>query len=80
MFIVVESQIKAYERKFKDLNIEARKELEEKHNSRCVEIMEDKLSSLPRSIAQEHHKYVNSIIKRRHPFTNLRQFFEHLNQ
>ena len=75
----MESQIKVFENKFQDLNIEARKELEERHNSRCVEIVEDKLSSLPRSIAKEHHKYVNSIIKRKRPFTNLRLFFEHLN-
>ena len=75
----MESQIKRFERKFQELNIEARKELEERHNSRCVEIVEDKLSSLPRSIAKEHHKYVSSIIKRKRPFTNLRLFFEHLN-
>ena len=78
-FLAVESQIKEFERKFQDLNIEARKELEETHNSRCVEIVEDNLSSLPRSIAMEHHKYVSSIIKRKHPFTNLRLFFNHLN-
>ena len=41
--------------------------------------MEDNLSSLPRSIAKEHHKYVSSVIKRKHPFTNLRLFFNHLN-
>ena len=75
----MESQIKIFERKFKDLNVEARKELEQKHNLRCVEILEDELTSLPRSIAMEHHKYVSSIIKRKHPFTNLRLFFEHLN-
>jgi hypothetical protein len=74
-----ESQIKVLERKFRDLNIAARVELEEKYQSRCVEIVEDTLSSLPRSIAKEHHKYVNSIIKRKHPFTNLSLFFTHLN-
>ena len=75
----MESQIKKFEKKFKELNIDARKELEERHNSRCVEIVEDELSSLPRSIAKEHQKYVNSIIRRKHPFTNLRLFFKHLN-
>ena len=75
----MESQIKKFERKFQDLNIEARKELEEKHNSRCVEILKDELTSLPRSIAREHHKYVTSLTKRKHPFTNLSLFFQHLN-
>ena len=75
----MELQIKVFESKFQDLNVGARKELEERHNSRGVEIVEDKLSSLPRSIAKEHQKYVNSVIKRKHPFTNLRLFFEHLN-
>lgn len=56
----------------------ARKELEMKYGTRCVEIVEDKLSSLPRSIAKEYHKYVSSIIKRKHSFTNLRIFFQHL--
>ena len=79
VYIVVELQIKVFESKFQDLNIEARKELEERHNSRGVEIVEDNLSSLPRSIAKEHQKYVNSVIKRKHPFTNLRRFFQHLN-
>jgi hypothetical protein len=79
MFVVVESQIKAFERKFQDLSIEARKELQERHSLRCVEVVEDTLSTLPRSIAKEHHKYVNSVIKRKHPFTDLRLFFEHLN-
>ena len=76
---MLEIQINILERKFLELNIEARKELTEKHNTGCVKIMEDHLSSLPRSIAKEHHKYVSSIIKRKHPFKNLRLFFEHLN-
>ena len=75
----VESQIKEFEKKFKYLKIEARKELEEKHNSRCVEILEDELTSLPSSIAKEHRKYVMQIKKRIRPFTNLRDFFMHLN-
>ena len=72
-------QVEEFERKFQDLIIDARRELEERHNSRGVEIVKDNLSSLPRSIAKEHHKYVISIIKRKHPFTNLTLFFEHLN-
>ena len=75
----VESQIKEFEKKFQYLNIEARKELEEKHNSRCVEILKDELTSLPSSIVKEHHKYVMQISKRMRPFTNLTIFFEHLN-
>ena len=79
MFVAVELQIKAFESKFQDLNIEARKELEERYSSRGVEIVKDALSSLPLSIAREHHKYINSVIKRKHPFTDLRIFFQHLN-
>lgn len=75
----MEAQIKALETKFQDLNIEARKELEEKYTSRSVAIVEDTLLSLPRSIAKEHHKYVESIIKRKRQFENLRIFFQHLN-
>ena len=78
-FIIVEAQIKAFKRKFQDLNIEARKELEERHSLQGVKIVEDALLSLPLSITREHHKYINSVIKRKHPFTNLRLFFQHLN-
>ena len=79
MFTDVESQIKKFERQFKELNIEARRELEEKYNSRSIRIITDELTFLPISIAREHRKYVMQIIKRKRPFTNLREFFMYLN-
>ena len=75
----IESQIRKFEIKFKGLNIEARKELEEKYNSRCVEVLKDDLTFLPSSIVKEHHKYVTQIIDQKQPFTNLTHFFKHLN-
>ena len=75
----VESQIKKFESQFKDLNIEARRELEEKYNSRSVEIITDELTFLPISIVREHQNYVTRIIQRKRPFTNLTRFFMHLN-
>lgn len=64
---------------FKELNIRARQELEEKYNSRSVKVIKDDLTFLPVSIAREHQKYVTQLNSRTRPFTNLTQFFRHLN-
>lgn len=71
--------MKKFEIKFKDLIIEARKELEEMYNSKCVEILKEQVTNLPSLIKKEHHNYVTQIIRRKRPFVNLRLFFEHLN-
>ena len=64
---------------FKELNIRARQELEEKYNTRSVKVVKDDLTFLPASIAREHQKYVTKLNSRTRPFINLTQFFRHLN-
>ena len=53
-FTDTESEMRTFDKEFNQLNVEARKELEEKRNSRCVEILEDELTSLLAGVSEEH--------------------------
>ena len=75
--IDIESRFDSFERRFKHLQLAARKELELKINS--VEIVRDELTVLPSVIMKEHHKCVTAIAKRVKPFPSLTLFFQYLN-
>ena len=78
-FTDVEAEIKRFECQFKELIIEARQELEEKYNSRCVRVVKDELTYLPNSIVMEYQKFVTKLNSRKKEFSNLTQMFRYLN-
>lgn len=68
-----ESQIEELEKRFKDIQIAARKELEKKEDA--VDLVKDELTAMPR---KEHEKVISAIARRTKPFKNLAEFFIYL--
>jgi hypothetical protein len=70
-----ESRIKELERRFKNMQIAARKELESKQDA--VELVKDQLTAITGQ--REHLTTFKAIARRKRPFKNLTEFFTHLN-
>ena len=74
MILGAESRIKELERRFKNMQIAARKELEDKKDA--VELVKDELTAIPGQ--REHLTTFKAIARRKRPFKNLTEFFTHL--
>ena len=72
-----ESRIKKLERCFKNMQIAARKELEDRKDVNAVELVKDELTAIPGQ--REHLTTFKAIARRKRPFNNLTEFFTHLN-
>ena len=68
-----ESQIEELERRFTDMQIAARKELEKKDDA--IDLVKDQLTA---TAQREHKKDITAIARRKTQFKNLTEFFTHL--
>lgn len=74
----IESQIDRFEEWFEDLQLGARKEIEQRKHS--VEKIKERLTVLPSTIMKQHHQYVIEIITQQcGPFPSVLEMFMYLN-
>lgn len=74
-FLDTESQIEELERRFTNIQIAARKELESREGA--IELVKDQLTAMP--LQRKDKAPIKAIARRKTPFHNLTEFFLHLN-
>ena len=72
-----ESQIEELERRFTEIQIAARKELEKREGTGAIELVKDQLTAMP--LQKKDRTPIKAIARRKRSFHNLTEFFLHLN-